>query len=64
MAQSVPERMAIISAGVVMNVIFAFVMATVAYMLGVKELPCRLSQVFAGALHGRLACRPATRSSR
>jgi regulator of sigma E protease len=48
MAQSVPKRMAIISAGVIMNVIFAFVMATLAYMLGVKELPCRISQVFAG----------------
>ena len=48
MAQSVPKRMAIISAGVIMNVIFAFVMATVAYMMGVKELPCRISQVFAG----------------
>jgi regulator of sigma E protease len=48
MAQSVPERMAIISAGVVMNVIFAFIMATVAYLMGVKELPCRISHVFAG----------------
>jgi regulator of sigma E protease len=48
MAQSVPERMAIISAGVVMNVIFAFVMATVAYLIGVKELPCRISRVFPG----------------
>ncbi|MEX2138169.1 MAG: site-2 protease family protein [Pirellulales bacterium] len=48
MAQSVPERMAIISAGVVMNVIFAFIMATVAYQMGVKELPCRISQVFGG----------------
>ena len=48
MAQTVPERMAIISAGVIMNVIFAFIMATWAYLLGVKELPCKLSQVFAG----------------
>jgi len=48
MAQSVPERMAIISAGVIMNVIFAFIMAAWAYGLGVKELPCRISQVFSG----------------
>jgi regulator of sigma E protease len=48
MAQTVPERMAIISAGVIMNVIFAFIMATCAYLIGVKELPCRVSQVFAG----------------
>jgi regulator of sigma E protease len=40
MAQSVPKRMAIISAGVIMNVIFAFIMATVAYALGVPETPC------------------------
>ena len=48
MAQSVPERMAIISAGVIMNVIFAFLMATLAYWLGVKELPCKVSDVFSG----------------
>lgn len=35
MAKSVPQRMAIISAGVVMNVIFAFIVATIAYWLGV-----------------------------
>src|SRR5262249_25898333 len=39
MAQSVPKRMAIISAGVIMNVIFACVMASIAYGLGVKEVP-------------------------
>ncbi len=48
MAQSVPERMAIISAGVIMNVIFAFLMATLAYWLGVKELPCKVSDVYSG----------------
>src|SRR6185436_5586082 len=31
MAQSVPKRMAITSAGVIMNVIFAFIMASIAY---------------------------------
>ena len=31
LAKSVPKRMAIISAGVIMNVIFAFVLAAVAY---------------------------------
>jgi len=40
MAQSVPKRMAIISAGVIMNVIFAFILATIAYMIGVHETPC------------------------
>jgi regulator of sigma E protease len=44
-AQSVPERMAIISAGVVMNVIFAVLMAALAYGLGVKEMTCAVSSV-------------------
>jgi regulator of sigma E protease len=40
LAKSVPQRMAIISAGVIMNIIFAFVLATAAYLIGVKEPPC------------------------
>ncbi len=48
MAQSVPKRMAIISAGVIMNVIFAFIMASVAYALGVKETPCIVRGVIPG----------------
>ncbi len=38
-AKSVPQRMAIISAGVIMNVIFAVLMGAVAYGLGVSEMP-------------------------
>ena len=38
-AKSVLARMAIISAGVIMNLIFAVIMATVAFRLGVKEMP-------------------------
>jgi len=37
LAQSVPRRMAIISAGVTMNVVFAFVAALIAYTLGVEQ---------------------------
>ena len=48
-AQTVPERMAIISAGVVMNVIFAVVMSTVAYAWGIRELTCAVSSVRPGA---------------
>src|SRR4029079_7413852 len=48
MAQSVPKRMAIISAGVIMNVIFALVAAAVAYGLGVKEVPCIVRGVVPG----------------
>jgi regulator of sigma E protease len=47
-AQSVPKRMAIISAGVIMNVIFAVLMASLAYGLGVKELTCTISGVRTG----------------
>ncbi|WP_425619345.1 site-2 protease family protein [Anatilimnocola sp. NA78] len=38
-AKSVPARMAIISAGVIMNAIFAVVFATIAYKMGVLEMP-------------------------
>ncbi|MCX7403658.1 MAG: site-2 protease family protein [Planctomycetia bacterium] len=47
-AQSVPKRMAIISAGVIMNVIFAVLMASWAFRLGVKELTCEVSSVRPG----------------
>jgi len=48
LAQSVPKRMAIISAGVVMNVIFAFLMAVAAFWMGVKDTPCAVGGVFPG----------------
>jgi regulator of sigma E protease len=48
MAKSVPQRMAIISAGVIMNVIFAVVMAAVAYSMGVREVACGISAVLPG----------------
>jgi regulator of sigma E protease len=48
MAKSVPQRMAIISAGVVMNVIFAFAAAVGAYSLGVTEEACGISAVLPG----------------
>ena len=38
LAKSVPQRMAIISAGVIMNVIFAFIFAVIAYGMGVPYL--------------------------
>ncbi len=48
LAQSVPKRMAIISAGVIMNVIFAFFMAVVAFWIGVEQPPCVVGDTFAG----------------
>jgi len=38
-AKPVPARMAIISAGVIMNLIFAVILAAVAYRMGVEEMP-------------------------
>ena len=49
LAKSVPQRMAIISAGVVMNVIFAFIFAAVAYGLGVKYMPSIVSETVPGS---------------
>ncbi len=56
-AQSVPKRMAIISAGVIMNVIFAVLMASLAYGLGVKELTCAISSVRTGGAAWRAGMR-------
>ncbi len=56
-AQSVPERMAIISAGVIMNVIFAVLMASWALGLGVKEMTCELSSVRPGGAAWRAGLR-------
>ena len=58
MAQSVPERMAIISAGVIMNVIFAFLMAAVAYRLGVRDIECAVGAAFPGEAAWRAGMRP------
>jgi len=50
-AQTVPERMFIISAGIIMNIIFAAIMAAVAFRLGVDYPTCD----FSGALPGSAA---------
>lgn len=57
-AQSVPERMAIISAGVIMNLIFAVIMGAVAYSLGVKETVAGISEVIPGAPAWKAGLRP------
>lgn len=48
LAKSVPQRMAIISAGVIMNVIFAFVVFAWAFGLGVKQVACEVGKVLPG----------------
>ena len=47
-AKSVSQRMAIISAGVIMNLIFAVVFAAIAYYLGVNYIPCVVGSTMAG----------------
>lgn len=49
MAKSVPQRMAIISAGVVMNLIFAVIFAVVAFPLGVKQTPAVVGELVPGS---------------
>jgi regulator of sigma E protease len=48
LAKSVPQRMAIISAGVVMNIIFAFIFAVIAYGMGVPYVPSIVGETMAG----------------
>ncbi len=49
LAKTVPQRMAIISAGVIMNVIFAFLFALFAFRIGVPAMPCIVSMTDPGA---------------
>src|SRR3954449_5239149 len=58
LAKSVPQRMAIISAGVVMNVIFAFIFAVIAYGMGVPYIPAIVSEVVPGSPAFRADIRP------
>jgi len=48
-AKSVPQRMAIISAGVIMNLVFAVIFAAVAYEMGVKYEPCEIGGTLPGS---------------
>lgn len=48
LAKTVPQRMAIISAGVIMNIFFALFAAAWAYRLGVEQIPCRIGYVLPG----------------
>jgi regulator of sigma E protease len=58
LAQSVPRRMAIISAGVVMNLVFALVAAVLAYLLGVEQQACTVGVVIPGEAAWRAGIRP------
>jgi regulator of sigma E protease len=58
MARPIWQRMSIISAGVVMNILFAWVFATWAYGLGVEEMPCIASGTSPGETAWRVGLRP------
>jgi regulator of sigma E protease len=58
LAKSVPQRMAIISAGVIMNVIFAFIFATIAYKIGVPYNPSIVSATAPGSPAWKANLRP------
>jgi len=47
-AKKVPQRMLIISAGILMNLIFAVIMAAVAYRMGISYLTCEIAGVTPG----------------
>ncbi len=46
--QTVPERMLIISAGVIMNILLACVLFVMVYMNGLEEMPATVAQMEAG----------------
>jgi len=57
-AKSVPQRMAIISAGVVMNLIFAVIFAAVAFRSGVSYTPCVVGATVPGSPAWELGLEP------
>lgn len=58
LAKTVPQRMAILSAGVVMNVIFAFIFAVIAYGMGVPYIPSIVSETTPGSPAWRNGIQP------
>ncbi len=61
LSKSVPQRMAIISAGVIMNVIFAFAVAAIAYSMGVDKIDSELGKIAPGGAAWRADLRSGDR---
>ncbi|MGQ9575585.1 MAG: site-2 protease family protein [Thermoguttaceae bacterium] len=61
LAKSVPKRMAIISAGVVMNLVFAVLAAMLAYGIGVEQTEGTVGEVFPGEAAWRADLKPGDR---
>lgn len=64
LAQSVPKRMAIISAGVIMNLVFAVVTAVAAYGIGVAWVQPEIGDTFPGEAAWRAGLRVGDRIER
>jgi len=60
-AKSVPQRMAIISAGVIMNIIFGVIFATIAVLIGIPFTPTEVGSVVPGGPAWKEDVRPAHR---
>lgn len=60
-AQSVPKRLAIMLAGVAMNALFAFVLASIAFGIGVQETPAVIGSVQPGTPAWQADIRPGDR---
>ena len=60
-AKSVPQRMGIISAGVIMNLIFAVIFASFAFRAGVPYTPCEVGGVVPGSPAWLNGIEPASR---
>ena len=58
LAKSVPQHMAIISAGVIMNIIFAFIFAVIAYGMGVPYVTAIVSETIPGSPAWQAQLRP------
>jgi regulator of sigma E protease len=60
-AKSVPQRMAIISAGVIMNLIFAVIFASIAFTQGVEYEPCVVGALAGGGTAWKAGIEPGDR---
>jgi regulator of sigma E protease len=60
-AKSVPARMAIISAGVIMNLIFAVILAAIAFKLGVQETPAIIGGTTPASVPWKLGVEPGSK---
>src|SRR5262245_38843750 len=61
-AKSVPARMAIISAGVIMNLIFGVIQGAIAYKLGVGETPAIIGATTPGGIPWKMGIEPGSQA--